>query len=1064
MYRWTGTGWVAEEGAPVAEQASRPCDQVRLRLATFNILADCFPWFVRLAIDSEKRFAALVDELSRLDADVLVMNEVTGNSLRRLLDSEYVRTSYYVSELPTGANGTLTGSHGCVMFSKLPMTHSYALRMDSMKREAIFGVLEIASRKIAVCSLHTVAHQSPQNKAVRAKQLSRVVAFAREQRLDGFFVAGDLNLHYTAEDAVVPANGLLDAWAETHFGESGDADPGYTFDAGLNSMIPRYIPGEVRKMRLDRILVSEKCALVPEKPCELWATSAVDASRDIFLSDHFGLVQDLIVDPKGWHGEASVRRQLQENGAVPLEVHPVSNARFGLALVSHVGWLALRQRGQIVEVDEDGDAYIRFRDHRKKQWVYSENLPYLAKVLFDKGDILHVRRSFHCGSFHIRRGQTGVAKRLDAGGDLLVEFDQNVGDQWVQYYSLVFMEKEKPADSSGPSKQKATAEARVWLYNPPAFRDVAVRATPDIDGPRTQVTLRPGQRFMVSEEHVGTDGVRYLKLADGSGWMFENKPGAGVLCVRQNGGMPGDLLSRLSDKTPPDDKLLHEEDAKAFLMHMHRILNSKQVRPAVEGLQRELPDRIRSVTEVQRSQETQLTIEKAKRILIDACKSLFKDFGFQVSQEGQQELLDALREHESCNLVYIMATSIELVLQIPPGGWFGLSQLRRGFQVVVKEGPAQLVGKRGVLLKRDGEQWQVRLDGVDEAQLLPSEDLVIAPDPNAVKEASKAKEIKASASEKELEMEAWQMASLAAVRGKSHGKQLTEAPWWAVCQDRASRRATGRLAERELLAIASGSEASWSESLKRPNKSLPPAPLPIEDERVPSVFAMIEEIEADENRDRVRNEFKALARRRKPQPQAVATVPETVGGSSASSGRRRGAFSTRAGALEEKPEATETFLDAEEEQDSDDLRTAEARANRGDIRDLLRREKFACSRKDAELAVMTGKLDRNPGRIAVEGRNEELPPRRTRPQCVKEEFERQRARWHLPPRGKHVGYMPQAHVLGTGQGNLGALEDGASSAPRRRADKDLLAPSFGGLPEFDDQPGFFRGSGFASFG
>mmetsp|Transcript_28488 Transcript_28488/g.66835 ORF Transcript_28488/g.66835 Transcript_28488/m.66835 type:complete len:355 (+) Transcript_28488:77-1141(+) len=345
LYRWTGTGWMAEEGAPVAEQASQARDQVHLRLATFNILADCFPWFVRLAIDSEKRFAALVEELKRLDADILVMNEVTANSLRYLLDSEYVRKSYYVSELPTGANGTISGSHGCVMFSKLPMELCYALRMESMKREAIFGVLEIANRKIAVCSLHTVAHQSPQNKAVRAKQLSRVVAFAREQRLDGFFVAGDLNLHYTAEDAVVPANGLLDAWAETHFGESDDANPGYTFDADLNSMIPRYIPGEVRRMRLDRILVSEKCALVPEKPCKLWATHAVDASRDIFLSDHFGLVQDLRVDPKGWHGKASVRRQLQENGAAPLEVHPVSNARFGLALVPHIGWLALRMLG-----------------------------------------------------------------------------------------------------------------------------------------------------------------------------------------------------------------------------------------------------------------------------------------------------------------------------------------------------------------------------------------------------------------------------------------------------------------------------------------------------------------------------------------------------------------------------------------------------------------------------------------------------------------------------------------------------------------------------------------------
>ena len=36
----------------------------------------------------------------------------------------------------------------------------------------------------------------------------------------------------------------------------------------------------------------------------------------------------------------------------------------------------------------------------------------------------------------------------------------------------------------------------------------------------------------------------------------------------------------------------------------------------------------------------------------------------------------------------------------------------------------------------------------------------------------------------------------------------------------------------------------------------------------------------------------------------------------------------------------------------------------------------------------------------------------------------------------------------------------SSNAFKVRSLQDLLAPSFGGLPEFDDQPGFFRGSGW----
>mmetsp|Transcript_48252 Transcript_48252/g.114971 ORF Transcript_48252/g.114971 Transcript_48252/m.114971 type:complete len:347 (+) Transcript_48252:65-1105(+) len=336
MQRWNGQEW-----SPCGDDC-KPAPSTGLRLATFNILTDGCPWAVRLAILSDLRFEQLKAAIRELRAEVLLLNEVTRNSLQILLDSDFVRESYYVSELPNNVNGTLQGEHGCVMFSMVPVAECYALQMQHMKRQAVMGVLAGGSgSRLAVCSLHTLAHQSERNKEIRAQQIHHVASTARTTlRADGFIIAGDLNLHFTAEDGVVPANQLLDTWAETHLGPSGDQNPGFTFDAERNTMIPRYIPGETRKMRLDRILVSEGCCLEPAAPCELWATEAVDASRDLFLSDHFGLVQDFKLGG-GWFGDAAVRSQLAQNQTVPLEAAPTTG-RFLWALPGHTAWLALR--------------------------------------------------------------------------------------------------------------------------------------------------------------------------------------------------------------------------------------------------------------------------------------------------------------------------------------------------------------------------------------------------------------------------------------------------------------------------------------------------------------------------------------------------------------------------------------------------------------------------------------------------------------------------------------------------------------------------------------------------
>jgi len=81
---------------------------------------------------------------------------------------------------------------------------------------------------------------------------------------------------------------------------------------------------------------------------------------------------------------------------------------------------------------------------------------------------------------------------------------------------------------SGPGGQSSS-----WRYDAGDKQPLVIRSEPDVDGKRTTEVLNPGTVFSVSEEKVGEDGVLYLKLADGRGWVFDRKPGVGSMCERQ---------------------------------------------------------------------------------------------------------------------------------------------------------------------------------------------------------------------------------------------------------------------------------------------------------------------------------------------------------------------------------------------------------------------------------------------------------------------------------------------------------------------------------------------------
>ena len=85
-----------------------------------------------------------------------------------------------------------------------------------------------------------------------------------------------------------------------------------------------------------------------------------------------------------------------------------------------------------------------------------------------------------------------------------------------------------------PRGPASNAMGSAWRYVPPTELPLAIRALPQVVGPRTEHYLRPGEAFCVAQElYRGLEGVVYLKLADGRGWAFDRLPGVGVMCERR---------------------------------------------------------------------------------------------------------------------------------------------------------------------------------------------------------------------------------------------------------------------------------------------------------------------------------------------------------------------------------------------------------------------------------------------------------------------------------------------------------------------------------------------------
>ncbi|KAF0975616.1 hypothetical protein FDP41_005610 [Naegleria fowleri] len=291
--------------------------ELGLKIGTFNVLFDLVPFFIKPIIRSRQRYAYTVQLLKQENFDILVLNEVTAEFLKILQQDEFFKTNYYFSDIFKVENDHSFGSlrtsdtlneslgrkMGNLILSKYAPDYMYMELKIHESRPVIYAFFSHVpkmhsnmfnnrttvtdhSSQLCIIGAHTTAMTEFAMK--RRHELLAIISHPLLQRatkndegstnskLD-VILMGDLNLHDEKEDVVISDMNFIDAWNETR------TSKGYTFDSSLNDLVRWMFYGmEIRRMRLDRILMHESSLCAPSCKVKLFANRPL---RELFFSN-----------------------------------------------------------------------------------------------------------------------------------------------------------------------------------------------------------------------------------------------------------------------------------------------------------------------------------------------------------------------------------------------------------------------------------------------------------------------------------------------------------------------------------------------------------------------------------------------------------------------------------------------------------------------------------------------------------------------------------------------------------------------------------------------------------
>ena len=244
-----------------------------LTLVTYNV------WFSNRYRSA--RFAALLHIVRNCNADIIALQEITADHLEVLLAEEWIRESYYLSDI----KGTTIKPYGVLLLSRLPMTDLIIHELPSiMYRKLVVGEFFINGQIIKVATVHleSMKESAPE----RIEQLDAI--FPLLEGSSHAVLMGDFNFK-TPRD-----------------GESRHIDPSYldmqevqeraALDSSPDMDLTATLEREAMKQILgfDRILARSATPGWQPQWVRLLGTEPIGSGElCVFPSDHFGLVGQL---------------------------------------------------------------------------------------------------------------------------------------------------------------------------------------------------------------------------------------------------------------------------------------------------------------------------------------------------------------------------------------------------------------------------------------------------------------------------------------------------------------------------------------------------------------------------------------------------------------------------------------------------------------------------------------------------------------------------------------------------------------------------------------------------
>ena len=256
------------------ERASYDSTVPSLTLIAYNV------WFSPFAFP--ERSIALLHIIHQYGADLIGLQEVTSGFLKVVLEQDWVREGYFISDF----QGSTVQPHGVLLLSRFPIRRLFLHELPSaLDRKVLVADFILNGQETKTGILHLESRGK--NAQLRAKQLSEIFPFLEDA--PHALLMGDFNFDPSLPDeSSLIDSRYLDLWSELEPGK-----PGYTIDTDINIMRFQQ-KGEPRKVRFDRILLVTDPEGWRPGAIELLGTEPVRLEpQAVFPSDHFGLAARL---------------------------------------------------------------------------------------------------------------------------------------------------------------------------------------------------------------------------------------------------------------------------------------------------------------------------------------------------------------------------------------------------------------------------------------------------------------------------------------------------------------------------------------------------------------------------------------------------------------------------------------------------------------------------------------------------------------------------------------------------------------------------------------------------